>query len=51
MTIDPKRGGVTMEELIKRLELLEKAIKVLEKRINFLYEERKKNMEINNGND
>lgn len=40
-----------MEELIKRLELLEKEIKVLEKRINFLYEERKKNMEINNGND
>jgi hypothetical protein len=40
-----------MEELIKRLELLEKSIKVLEKRINFLYEERKKNMEINNGND
>ena len=40
-----------MEELIKRLELLEKSIKILEKRINFLYEERKKNMEINNGND
>lgn len=40
-----------MEELIKRLELLEKSIKVLEKRINFLYEERKKNKEINNGND
>lgn len=39
-----------MEEFIKRLELLEKAIKVLEKRINFLYEERKKNKEINNGN-
>ena len=51
MTIDSKKSGVTMEELIERLELLEKSIKVLEKRINFLYEERKKNMEINNGND
>ena len=40
-----------MEELIKRIELLEKSIKILEKRINFLYEERKKNEEINDGND
>lgn len=39
-----------MEELIKRLESIEKQVKVLEKRINFLYEERKKNKEINNGN-
>lgn len=40
-----------MEELIKRIELLEKSIKILKKRIDFLYEERKKNEEINDGNN